>query len=174
MYRLSVIRVELPPLRERRADIAPLTEHFLKLFASRYCLPHRPLRADCWDWLMTYAWPGNVRELESMLHRAVLLAEGEEVVLDEVRMGREPPQAAAQGGRLGDTAPRERGIAHARSFPDFQSAKAHAIADFERRYVSELLERTDGNITAAARLAHKERRAFGRLVKKLGIMRDDL
>ena len=171
MYRINILRLRVPPLRERRVDIVPLTEHFLELFAKRYRLPRRRLRADCWDWLMRYEWPGNVRELEGMLHRAVLLCEHDEIVLDETRIepgGRHEPETPST-----NTGPAQ----HAPSAPrfgeceDFQSAKAHAIAVFEREYIVRLLEQTDGNISAAARLAHKERRSFGKLVKKHGILK---
>jgi two-component system response regulator GlrR len=161
MYRLNVIRLEVPPLRERRVDIVPLTEHFLQLFPRRYGKAVRPLHPDCWQWMLSYSWPGNIRELESTLHRAVLLAEGDEIFPEEVA------QAIVLASAPPPIKPRCAG------HPGFQNAKALAIADFERRYVSELLEQTDGNISKAARLAKKERRSFGKLVKKHGIVRSE-
>lgn len=197
MYRLNIIRIRVPPLRERRSDIVPLARHFLRLYGEQYGLGRKTLHPQGWEWMLRYDWPGNVRELESMIHRGILLSEGDEIVFDEqdvdaatdtsidssidASVGSAVAGAAtdsedaagiiatrADEGRA-DTA--ASAVSGAAAFPDFRTAKASAIADFERRYLSRLLEQTKGNVSAAARIAHKERRALGKLIKKLGLDR---
>jgi two-component system, NtrC family, response regulator AtoC len=82
-YRLKVLTLELPPLRERREDIVPLARHYLERFAREYRRPMR-FRPDAEARLLQYAWPGNVRELANLLERLVLLHEGEEVRADDL------------------------------------------------------------------------------------------
>jgi DNA-binding NtrC family response regulator len=155
MYRLDIIRLRVPPLRERRSDLVPLVRHFLDVFRKRYELPARPLHAACWNWMLHHDWPGNIRELESVVHRGVLLSEGDRIEFEEARQPAARNREDAQ-----DDAP-----------ADFQRAKADAIEAFERNYLKQLLAQTRGNISAAARLACKERRALGKLIKKHGLSR---
>jgi two-component system response regulator GlrR len=99
--------------------------------------------------------PGHVRELENWIHREVLLAEGDEI------------RAAVQPMPSGD----DRSRAPADAPPDYRAAKAHALAEFENGYLSHVLAAARGNVTVAARMAGKERRSFGKLLKKHGIDR---
>jgi two-component system response regulator GlrR len=154
LYRLNIIRLRVPPLRDRRGDIPLLARHFLAFFCARYELPAKRLHPGSMSWMLQYPWPGNVRELESVIHRNVLLCDGDEIELDEA-LG--SPLHAAEAAAVG--------------YPDFQSAKARAIIDFERGYLLQLLSETHGNVSAAARLACKERRSLGKLLKKHGIDR---
>jgi len=165
MYRLNIIQLRVPPLRERRADLAPLTRHYLKQYSERYGLPQRPLSAACWEWMLQHDWPGNIRELESMIHRAVLLSEGVEIVFEQSERARRAPA----GERSAAAAHSVSACARDPMRDDFRSAKSRAIEAFEREYLTRLLETTRGNVTEAARLACKERRSVGRLIKKYGI-----
>ncbi len=79
LYRLNVIQVELPPLRERPEDIAPVAAHFIEKYSSANGVPKRPLAPEALAKLQAYGWPGNVRELENTMHRAVLMATGSEI-----------------------------------------------------------------------------------------------
>jgi two-component system, NtrC family, response regulator GlrR len=153
MYRLNILRLQVPPLRERKTDIVLLARHFLKTYCERYGLPLKSLHSSSWVWMMRYEWPGNVRELESVIHRNVLLSEDHEIIIDECvpQLQCQPMPSATY------------------EFLNFQEAKAHAIAEFERGYLSKLVKETHGNVSAAARLACKERRSFGKLLKKYGI-----
>ncbi len=153
MYRLNIIRLQVPPLRERKTDIVLLARHFLKTYCERYDLPVKTLHSSSWVWMMRYEWPGNVRELESVIHRNVLLSDEHEIIIDECV----PPL------------PQSLGTASNYSFLNFHDAKAHAIAEFERDYLLKLFKESDCNVSAAARLACKERRSFGKLLKKYGI-----
>jgi two-component system, NtrC family, response regulator GlrR len=185
MYRLNIIRIRVPPLRERRGDLLLLARYFVELYGERYGLARKTLHPDCWDWMMHYDWPGNIRELESMIHRGMLLCEGDEIVLEPAEEGSDRERTQAQENDSLSMQAHLQGCAdsvssHAAAwtaadvaFPDFRTAKAGAIANFERTYLTRLLEQTKGNVTAAARIAHKERRSLGKLIKKLGIDRTE-
>jgi DNA-binding NtrC family response regulator len=144
-YRLNVLHLELPPLRERPRDVALLAQHFLKLYlppGARKSFSQAALNR-----LSAYRWPGNVRELLNVVQRAIVFSRGTQINGDDICL---PVVAASAGG-------------------GFREARDASVQVFEREYVQELLRRNDGNITHAAREAGKERRAFGRLVKKYGL-----
>ena len=111
--------------------------------------------------MCVHDWPGNVRELESFVHRLVLMSDHDEI--DGVDAGN-----PATGKEPFDSS---HAAATSHSYPSFHDAKAVAVASFERRYLAEVMAQTRGNVSAAARLAHKERRALGKLLKKHGIDR---
>ena len=155
LYRLNILELTIPPLRGRQDDIELLVDYFLDLFCRKYGLPPKRLHPEASEWLRKYQWPGNVRELENWIHREVLLAEG-----DEIRVASQTTQC-----RDGRSA----GLANAPT--DYRAAKARAVAEFENAYLSQVLAAARGNVTAAARIAGKERRSFGKLLKKHGIDR---
>jgi DNA-binding NtrC family response regulator len=159
LFRLSVLLVDLPPLRAREGDVLLLAEHFLRRFSEEYRLPLRRLADAARVWLSRHDWPGNVRELENLIHREFLLSEGPEIALDTL---------SSHG--LAAPAPRE-APPPSTAVPCYRQAKAHAIAQFERAYVTSLLQRTRGNISLAARLSGKDRRSLGRLVKRHNLAR---
>ena len=160
LYRLNILYLYIPPLRERDQDAELLAQHFLQQYAKKYQLPPKPLSPATLRWIRQYEWPGNVRELENIVHRELLLADGEFV---EFGAAIEPPQTRTLPS-AGQSSGEQGGL-------DFRSAKARAIEDFERAYLSRTLQVAQGNISAAARIAKKERRAFGKLLKKYGIDR---
>jgi two-component system, NtrC family, response regulator GlrR len=161
-YRLNVLSVELPPLRDRQEDISGLARHFVKLAAEEVRKDTVHLSPNAIDKLVNYAWPGNVRELQGVLQRAVALAM--EDVLHAVDL---------------DLADQEPAGSHAVAMPEmnldelggFQAMKARMIDEFERAYLSKLLSSHQGNVSQAARAAQKERRAFQRLLHKHGLDR---
>ncbi|WP_297528246.1 sigma-54 interaction domain-containing protein [Thiohalobacter sp.] len=152
-YRLDVARVMLPPLRERTGDIALLARHFLERFAEMYGSGPRRFSVAALAWMEAQRWPGNVRELENFVHREFLKATGECI---------EPETVVTEGEQ-------SEGLA----VEDYNTARRRVMTAFEVDYVRRLLEITGGNVTRAAELAGKERRAFGRLVKKHGIDRGE-
>ena len=157
-YRLSVVPVHLPPLRERLGDVRLLANAFLHKFVEEDARgPHR-IDAATLGRLECYTWPGNVRELANVIHRAVLLAEGDCLTLAPDALG--PAEESHP--------PEESGLSHS-----YNQARRQVIADFERRFVSRALAQSGGNVSLAAKRAGKERRAFGRLLKKHGIIRND-
>ncbi|MCX9157583.1 sigma-54 dependent transcriptional regulator, partial [Niveibacterium sp. 24ML] len=151
-WRLNVLAVELPPLRERPGDPRLLAEHFLARYSRRYGVACRGLDPASVAWLETQAWPGNVRELDNLIHRSLLLCDG-----GVLRLGA-PPTAGAAGDA-------------AQAHLSFNDARAAAIEAFERQYLENLMQLTGGNVSLAARIAGKERRCLGKLLKKHGLDR---
>jgi DNA-binding NtrC family response regulator len=151
LYRMNTFVLWVPPLRSRPADIALLADHFIRRFSAQYGIAPKQLHPGTLQWLQQHDWPGNVRELENWIHREVLLADGE-----EIRSG--PPGSVVRTST--------RSLAG-----DLRTAKARALAEFECAYLARVLAEARGNVTLAARAAGKERRAFGKLMKKHGIDR---
>jgi two-component system, NtrC family, response regulator GlrR len=156
LYRLNVLSVHLPPLRERGDDTVLLAQAFLRRLSVQYGTPSRSLHPDSLAFLREYAWPGNVRELENLIQRAFLLSDDDIINIT----------SATDDGARGDG-----DTFKALTDDCFQAAKARAIARFERAYISELLLRTRGNISLAARMSGKERSRLGKLLKKHGLDR---
>jgi DNA-binding NtrC family response regulator len=154
LFRFSILSITMPPLRERGRDVVMLAEHFLSRFASQYERPAKSLHAEAISWLVAHNWPGNVRELESLMLREFLLGDGK-----AIRLG-------LGQGATGDHAA---GLDPAQTF---KSAKAQAVAEFERTYLGQLLARAHGNISLAARISQKDRSALNKLVRKHGLDSD--
>ena len=144
LYRLKLMHVTLPALRDRKGDIPLLAEHFLTIGAARFSRPVRPLAPSTLAWFERYDWPGNVRELEHTVYHGLLLCDGPEVIID-------PPRSL--GAVTADAS-------------TYRRAKADAIAAFEHAYVTRVIEESRGNVSVAARIAGTERRHMGRLLKK--------
>lgn len=157
LFRLDLLTLTLPPLRDRAGDALLLAETFVRRFSAQYRRPGRQLsEASRASLRCPHPWTGNVRELEHRVHRCFLLCQGPVIDLG----------LAAPAGVQDDAAG-----ADARVGIPFAKAKARAIADFERSYVRDLLTQTHGNVSEAARLAGKERSRFGRLIKKYDLRR---
>lgn len=156
-YRLHVLSVELPPLRQRGSDVIALAETFVRHFSHKYGKPVLELPSDTIDYFLRHDWPGNVRELENLIHRAVVTSNGSYLTIPGFPV---PPAPYVAPARL-----------PALTMQGFSAAKAYAVAEFERAYLSELLWRADGNISEAARLAGKERSRLSKLAKKYGLLR---
>jgi DNA-binding NtrC family response regulator len=151
LYRLNIFELWIPPLRGRPSDIELLARHFITSFSEKYGVDPKELHPETLEWLQHHDWPGNVRELENWIHRELLLADGDVI----------HPHPGQDQRTLAASAPE-----HAR---DLRTAKAIALAEFEASYVVGALATARGNVSAAARLAGTERRAFGKLLKKYGI-----
>jgi len=158
LFRLDVARVELPPLRERRVDILPLARHLLAKAAERHFLPVPTIGAALEQSLGEYDWPGNVRELENGMHRALLLADGPELLPWSFRL----PAGA-------DRLHSHTGPGGAEFAGSLKGERARLNRRFEREYLTWLLDRAAGNITAASQVAGTERRHLGRLIRRHGI-----
>jgi DNA-binding NtrC family response regulator len=150
-YRLCVLSVDLPPLRERREDILLLARHFLSKHSPQDGHAHE-LEPSAQRALIAHDWPGNVRELENVIIRAVTLTSGDRITLDD--LGLEPGAAAAPELPLADTS------------TSFQQAKRAVVDAFELDYLTRLLLAHGGNVSSAARAARKERRDLRRLLRK--------
>jgi DNA-binding NtrC family response regulator len=161
-YRLAIMAIDLPPLRQRGGDILLLIDHFLARFAREYDRPVPRLDDAAPSVALGRDWPGNVRELENVIHRQFLLAEGNVVRLDN----------AADVAALPCPTDGQAGWGVDFTQMDMRLAKAEVIARFERDYLEQAIALTRGNVSLAAQHAGKERRAFGKLLKKYGIDRN--
>ncbi|MCA1664907.1 MAG: sigma 54-interacting transcriptional regulator, partial [Myxococcales bacterium] len=145
-YRLHVCPVRVPALRDRPEDIPMLTAHYLEVIATREKRPRQTLLPTALDKLLSYDWPGNVRELIAVLQRAVLLGRAGVIDPDAIQL----PSAARP------------------LIAPYRDAKRN----FEREYYGELLRTSAGQISRAAKLAHKTRKEIYDAIKRLGFERD--
>lgn len=162
-YRLSVLTIALPPLRERRDDILPLTHHFLLRFAKADRPPLR-FAPEAKEALLSHDWPGNVRELENAVLRAVSLCEGDAITPED--LGIRSRRALASAGTSSPPAASETTLDLSRPFGEL---KRETVTRFEREYLTRLMLACDGNVSRAARRARKERRDFRRLLSKYAL-----
>jgi two-component system, NtrC family, response regulator GlrR len=144
-YRLNIISLTLPPLRDRREDIPLLANHFLAKYARESQKDVVDFSQEALQTLMAHSWPGNIRELEHVIERAIVLCQTE--LINETDL-------SLPSARPGS--PRE----------SLQEAKAKEIARFEKSYIQGVLSISRGNITRAAQVARKNRRAFWQLIQK--------
>ncbi|NWG45067.1 MAG: sigma-54-dependent Fis family transcriptional regulator [Alphaproteobacteria bacterium] len=146
LYRLNVVNLRLPSLRERRSDILALADHFIRKYAAANGVPPRPLSESARGVLLAHGWPGNVRELENTMHRAVLLAQGEEIAADAIRL----PDGTRVGAlpSSGDPASHARDAAEAAS----RGLVGRTVADVERDLILQTLDHCLGNRTHAANI----------------------
>ena len=145
LFRLNVVNLKIPPLRDRPADILELAQHFAKKYADANGVPLRPISADARRVLTTNRWQGNVRELENTMHRSVLMAQGDEIGADAI--------LTPDGDRL-DLAKTAPAVAHA-TFAAEQVTRAlvgRTVADVERDLILETLKHCLGNRTHAANI----------------------
>ncbi|HZS33317.1 MAG TPA: sigma-54 dependent transcriptional regulator, partial [Methylomirabilota bacterium] len=150
-YRLDVVTLTLPPLRERAGDVPALAQHFLERYRRELKRDLRGITPDALAALRRYAWPGNVRELENVIERATVLAEGPEIGV------RDLPAELRDAG-LADGVTREA----ARTYHA-------AVEEFKRGLIASTLRRTGGNRTRAARLLGLQRTYLARLIRDLGL-----
>ena len=150
-YRLSVVTIELPPLRERREDIPPLIQHFLKKHCERYKLPLPSLTDEALELLTRYEWPGNVRELENVIEHAVVLGR-----LDVIRPEELPPQIRQAKSRVS---------AIGLKLPD----EGISLEDVEKEILVQALEKHQWNQTRAARYLNISRKTLIYRMEKFGL-----
>jgi DNA-binding NtrC family response regulator len=154
-YRLNIMHVALPPLRERGADVQLFASFFLQALGQRYGVAEVRLDGDSQRWLQAQHWPGNVRQLENLLEREFLLANNPAVL------------------RLSalDSASRsvDEDVAPGTASWNYQHAKARCVESFDRDFLGKLMLFTEGNVARAARMAQKQRSDLRRLLQKYGI-----
>ncbi|HWN12050.1 MAG TPA: sigma-54 dependent transcriptional regulator [Pyrinomonadaceae bacterium] len=161
-YRLRVVTIDIPPLRERREDIPLLAETFTRAAAERYGLPLRQVGQSALRRLVDYDWPGNVRELKNTIERAAIMAEGEELrsqdLPDEITPGTEKLKPVETDSTNGLSVP-------------FTAEFREDRKEFERRYISRCLEHTGGNVTKAAEILGMHRQSLQHKLRQLGLGR---
>ena len=149
-YRLSVMPIRVPPLRERAEDIPLLAQHFLELSARRSKKSVRAIAPEAMQALCRYSWPGNVRELENVIERAVIVSKSDS--LNEV-------DRFLTGG----------GQARVDLSLPFRDAKARVVEEFERAYITGVLEAHGGKLTAAAKHADMDPKNFSEKLTRYGL-----
>jgi DNA-binding NtrC family response regulator len=173
-YRLRVVPIHLPPLRERLEDITLLANHFLQIYWRR----HRGAGAAMPRWseaairaLTAHPWPGNVRELQNAIeHTVVLLEPAQEIQPHDIPLGQRAAPAAATVGDGGEGQFWTDNVLE----QSYHAARDKVIASFERRYLTWLVNRAAGNMSKAARLAGVDRTTLYRLMERHGLQRETI
>lgn len=157
-FRLNIISVKLPPLRERRDDIPMLAATFLERFTTGRMQAARGFASDAMDRLVAYSWPGNVRELQNVVERALAVCDGDVIAVSDLPDDLEAPRVEL----------RRDGISSLtyRSFIDL------SLEEASRTYLETLLSAVDGNVTRAAQRAGMQRESMHRLLKRYGVHAD--
>jgi DNA-binding NtrC family response regulator len=179
-YRLRVVEIAIPPLRERREDVPLLIERFLAAAAARFQRAPKPLADAALRACLAHEWKGNVRELKSTVEQALLLAPGDAITVGDLLPQAEPARtgtacavdgttAAGDGNAAADGA----GEASAGA-GSFRAAKERAVTRFERDFLLQALRRHDGNITKAAEEIGMYRQNLQQKMRELGISGDDV
>ena len=149
-FRLNVVTLHIPPLRERPADIPALAAHFAERFADANGLPRRPIAPSAQAMLLAHSWPGNVREIENTLHRAVLLAEGPAITETAIELT--PLPAAAPPEAAAPSAAAPAGAAPPRPAATVSALVGRRVEEVERDLILETLVHCLGNRTRAAEI----------------------
>jgi DNA-binding NtrC family response regulator len=154
-YRINVLSIDVPPLRERREDIPVLIEYFLKKHTRNTSRLVRGLTAETKKLMSDYSWPGNVRQLESAIERAILLCEGDQITVEDL-----PSEVRQEVGPASDGA--------------FKlPAEGINFEEVERNLITQAMEQTDYNITKAAKLLGLTFRTLQYRLEKFGIKKSD-
>jgi DNA-binding NtrC family response regulator len=157
-YRLKVVEIELPALRERTEDIPGLAERFLEQLAERLGRPRRHLSAGALAALARHPWPGNVRELRNVLEQAAVLAPGDEIEAGDLRLG----EAVAEPAPAEDVD----------GLP-FSEAKKQTVERFERDYLLRALRENDGNVSRTAQAIGMVRQSLQQKIRELDLRSED-
>jgi nitrogen regulation protein NR(I) len=164
-YRLNVVPISLPALRERREDIPPLVSHFVEKYNRRLGKKVERVEEEAMQLLLSYSWPGNIRELENLMERSVLFADGPVILAaslpDSLREKGAAPTPVAALGPLGAIA--------APSGASMKEIVRLAQAELERELIARALEETGGNVTRAAKKLQISRKSLQVKMKELGL-----
>jgi two-component system response regulator GlrR len=155
-YRLNIVSLHLPPLRERREDIPFLVEHFVRKYSLEYGKMVDRIAPAAMDLLMAGSWPGNIRELENKIQQAVVMCRDSVILPVDLRRGWD-------NSEFGDKAPGARAFSLKETFGQ---AKKRILDTFEREYLMKLLEEYNGDVVQAAARAGKSRTALWNLLTK--------
>lgn len=166
-YRLAVVELSLPPLRDRREDFPMLVEHLLRTAPFEHKV--RRLAPEASELFSQYNWPGNIRELRNVVLRAIPFCDGDSIELSALPEAFRQPEEHTPPG-----APIRQGAATGVAMPkpgelSLREARDKIIDAFERQYLEDLLESCDGNLSKAARVAGVDRKTIARMLKRHGI-----
>jgi DNA-binding NtrC family response regulator len=165
-YRLAVVSLRVPPLRERREDLPALATTYAERFARSLRREVRGIAADAMDALLAYAWPGNLRELINVVERATLLAAGTEITRADL------PEEIGRAGV--DVVPMPAAVAAVRGGErGYAEARRAVLRDFERAYLADLLRAAGGRVGEAAARAGLNPRTLNALMRRHGLHKED-
>jgi two-component system, NtrC family, response regulator AtoC len=170
LYRINTFTIELPPLRDRHEDIAPLAGFFLKRFALESRKNIAGFSPEAAGYLAAYSWPGNVRELKNVLERAAILCSGAEILPED--LPRELRRACVGATAKAPSSAAADGVAPAEGLPAPNGGSANTIEDAERSLIVDALERASGNISAAARILGITRNTLRYRIRKYRLEAD--
>jgi transcriptional regulator with PAS, ATPase and Fis domain len=156
-YRLNVLSLEMPPLRQRKDDLPRLARHFLEKYAAQQSRPAPALDPEAEETIMAYNWPGNIRELENVIQRAVALCQGQSISREHL------PGQLSSAVHNGARTVSFTGVS------SFKEAKAQVIDEFEKNFLCEALKQHQGNVTRAADAVGLGRTVMQRMLKNHGI-----
>ncbi|MCH2187079.1 sigma-54 dependent transcriptional regulator, partial [Myxococcota bacterium] len=162
-YRLKVVALELPPLRERTEDVPALSARFLKQLADRLGRPEKPLASTALTRLAQHPWPGNVRELRNVLEQAAVLCSGDEIEESDLQLGASP----ASRPEVADAPATES------SGLSFADAKRQTVERFERAFLLNALREHDGNISRTAQSIGMVRQSLQQKIRELNLRKED-
>jgi DNA-binding NtrC family response regulator len=168
-FRLNVVAIHLPPLRERRDDLPLLIRHFLERKAAELGVPERSFNREAFDALLAYHWPGNVRELENLVERALALAQGDTLTLADL-----PPQIVRTRASL--PLPQAPAAVVAPPAPlvlERNGSLSAAVEQLEMTLITDALTQAEHNQTRAAEILGTTRRILKYKMDKLGIASQD-
>jgi DNA-binding NtrC family response regulator len=167
-YRLNVIVIRLPPLRNRKDDVPLLAYHFLRKYARRMNRNITRIGVEAMRLLRDHRWPGNVRELEHAIEHAVVMAKGETVVPGDLPFHKDRHASLDDDDDAPSDITDDGAVPGLRQLSDlpFAEAKKRALEAFEQAYLTAALHRTGGNVSEAARQAGLDRSNFRRVLKK--------
>jgi DNA-binding NtrC family response regulator len=156
-FRLNVVRIVMPPLRERKEDIPILVRGFLRHFCKQNQKPLLELASEAMDALLTYNWPGNIRELRTAIEHGVVMATGKQITLRDLPMAvRQAANAKLPGG-----------VSPTEAFGEKTSPLD--LHETERRLIAQALAATNGNVTAAAKKLGISRRTLHRKINEMNL-----
>jgi DNA-binding NtrC family response regulator len=158
-YRLNVLTLHMPPLRERKEDIPLLAEHFLKTYCSEFGKPLKTLSPELMELLLQRNWEGNVRELENIINRAILFSGGDIIRPHEIGWTADSEEMNTIGDDVQNM--------------HYKKAKEEMLWRFHREYLGQLLQRNNGNVTRSARECGLERQALQQIMRRYGMKSKD-
>ncbi|MFP4451953.1 MAG: sigma-54-dependent transcriptional regulator [Desulfobacterales bacterium] len=160
-YRLNVLPIHLPPLRERREDMSLLVNHLLEKHCDQLKKPRKQVSTELLHRFRDYPWPGNVRELENVIVQGIMFSKTDQITPGDIDLQSQPADAGPLSGL--------------RTFKElpYKDAKESALVMFNHDYIGTLLEKTGGNVTQAARECGLERQALQQIMRRYHIRADD-
>ncbi len=159
-YRLNVVPIRLPPLRERKEDILLLTKHFLSKCSQLLRKDITIISQEVINEMMSYDWPGNVRQLENLIERAIIMAKGNAITHIDLSNNKKVKKAESSNAVLAEFLP-------------FKKSKERLIKDYEREYFVNLLRKYKGNITQTSKISQVDIKTIRRKMEEYGLRKED-